>query len=280
MVEDLKYPLLHKDPDMQSKEVIVVALIAVLTILACSFLVNENNNDEPERIGIIGAMEEEVSILKDEMHLDRIETVAGMEFYIGSIEGTDVVVVQCGMGKVNAGVCAQLLINDFHVTSVINTGVAGSLDEELDIGDYVVSTDVVQHDFDVSPIGFKKGEIPYTGLYSFKADEKLMAMAVEALKKSVDTDIFEGRVCTGDQFVSTSEQKDRILSDFGGLCCEMEGGAIGHICYLNDVPFVIIRVMSDKADGSGPSDYEEFKKEADIESATVVKLMIESMNCN
>ena len=265
---------------MQSRELIAVALIAVLTILACSFIVNGNTDDEPERIGIIGAMEEEVSILKNEMRLDRVETVAGMEFYIGDIEGTDVVVVQCGMGKVNAGVCAQLLINDFNVTSVINTGVAGSLDDELDIGDYVVSTDVVQHDFDVSPIGFEKGEIPYTGLYSFKADEILMAMAVDALEKSVDTDIFEGRVCSGDQFISSTEQKDRILSDFGGLCCEMEGGAIGHICYLNDVPFVVIRVMSDKADGSGPSDYEEFKKEAAIESATVVKLMIESITSN
>ena len=265
---------------MQSRELIAVALIAVLTILACSFIVNWNTDDEPERIGIIGAMEEEVSILKNEMRLDRVETVAGMEFYIGDIEGTDVVVVQCGMGKVNAGVCAQLLINDFNVTSVINTGVAGSLDDELDIGDYVVSTDVVQHDFDVSPIGFEKGEIPYTGLYSFKADEILMAMAVDALEKSVDTDIFEGRVCSGDQFISSTEQKDRILSDFGGLCCEMEGGAIGHICYLNDVPFVVIRVMSDKADGSGPSDYEEFKKEAAIESATVVKLMIESITSN
>ena len=265
---------------MQSRELILVALIAVLAILAFSLVVNGDTNDESERIGIIGAMEEEVSILKDEMHLDHIETVAGMDFCIGDIENTDVVVVQCGMGKVNAGVCAQILISKYHVTSVINTGVAGSLSDKLDIGDYVVSTDAVQHDFDVSPIGFEKGEIPYTGLYSFKADEKLRAMAVDALKNCAKSNIFEGRVCTGDQFISSSAQKDRILSDFGGLCCEMEGGAIAQVCHLNKVPFVIVRAMSDKADGSGPSDYEEFKKEAAIESASAVKLMIESLSGN
>jgi adenosylhomocysteine nucleosidase len=275
----LKYPVCDENANMKSTDLLIIASVAILVVLACSFIAagsSEDKEQDQARIGIIGAMEEEVVILKNGMDLDRIETRCGMDFYIGSIEGVDVVVVQCGMGKVNAGICAQTLINIFHVTSVINTGVAGSLSDELDIGDYVVSTDAVQHDFDVSPIGFEKGEIPYTGLYSFKADDYLRSLAVEALKKCVDSDIFEGRICTGDQFISTSEQKDKIVSDFGGYCCEMEGGAIAQVCYLNEVPFVIIRVMSDKADGSGPSDYEEFKEGAAAESAQAVKFMIES----
>ena len=138
-------------------------------------------------IGIIGAMPDEVESLKSTMETEEVHQIAGMEFCQGKIDGQKAVVVQCGIGKVNAGICTQILISVFGVSAVINTGVAGSLDDELDIGDYVVSTDVVQHDFDVSPIGFEKGEIPYTGLYSFKADEELRAMAVDALKKSIDT---------------------------------------------------------------------------------------------
>ena len=167
---------------------------------------------------------------------------------------------------------------EFNVKAVINTGVAGSLNNVLDIGDFVVSVDAVQHDFDVSPIGFDKGEIPYTGKYCFEADAKLRAKAVEAITTSnPDVKAHEGRICSGDQFINTNVQKDEITSNFGGYCCEMEGAAIAQICYLNETPFVIIRAISDKADGSFSMDYEEFERLAAQRSAKAVLYMLENL---
>ncbi|MBQ4412031.1 MAG: 5'-methylthioadenosine/S-adenosylhomocysteine nucleosidase, partial [Candidatus Methanomethylophilus sp.] len=153
---------------MKSYEVLTVVLVAVLATAGCVHLADTmGNSSEPERIGIIGAMDEEVSSLKESMQVDRKVTVESMEFYLGKLGGHNVAVVQCGMGKVNAGTCALILITQFNARAVINTGVAGSLDPALGLGDFVVSVDAVQHDFDVSPIGFEKGEIPYTGKYAF-----------------------------------------------------------------------------------------------------------------
>ena len=235
-------------------------------------------SENQETIGIIGAMEEEVDSLKQATDIDSKEEISSMEFCKGTIGDTNVIIVQCGMGKVNAGICASILINEFGCTKVINTGVAGSLDNTMNIGDIVISTDAVQHDFDVEPIGFTKGEIPYTGLCAFPADEKLRKLAVEATQ-AVANDItyYEGRVCSGDQFISTREQKEKIISEFGGLCCEMEGGAVAQTCYLNDTPFVIIRAISDKSDGSQSVEYEEFKAEAAKHCADIVLHMIKSL---
>ncbi|MBR3401159.1 MAG: 5'-methylthioadenosine/adenosylhomocysteine nucleosidase [Parasporobacterium sp.] len=226
-------------------------------------------------VGIIGAMPEEVASLKNALNDKKIRKIADMEFCTGTLDGRKAVVVQCGIGKVNAGICAQILVSVFGVTNVINTGVAGSLDNAIDIGDIVVSVDAVQHDYDVSPIGFHKGEIPYTGLYAFRADEKLRALAVSAGKAAApEIRIFEGRVCSGDQFIASSEQKSRILSDFGGMCCEMEGAAIAQVCYLNQVPFVIIRAISDKADDSEEMSYQEFEAAAALHSSRIVHAMM------
>ena len=226
-------------------------------------------------VGIIGAMPEEVASLKNALETSEIRKIADMEFCTGTLDGRKAVVVQCGIGKVNAGICAQILVSVFGVTHVINTGVAGSLDNAIDIGDIVVSVDAVQHDYDVSPIGFQKGEIPYTGLYAFRADEKLRALAVSAGKAAApEIRIFEGRVCSGDQFIASSEQKSRILSDFGGMCCEMEGAAIAQVCYLNQIPFVIIRAISDKADDSEEMSYQEFEAAAALHSSRIVHAMM------
>ena len=228
-----------------------------------------------EKTGIIGAMDEEVTSLKAAIKNPKTTTVADMVFYEGKLDGADVVVVQCGMGKVNAGICANTLINDFGCTRVINTGVAGSLDAQIDIGDIVVSTDAVQHDFTVEAIGFQKGEIPYTGLYAFPADEAMRKAAVEAVRAAApEISVFEGRVCSGDQFISSKEQRNKIITDFGGMCCEMEGGAIAQACYLNHTPFVIIRAVSDKADESEELSYEEFKEAAAKHCTAVVRYMI------
>ena len=233
---------------------------------------------ETDKTGVIGAMADEVAALKNAMTIRSVTTVADMEFCEGTLDGKNVVVVQCGMGKVNAGICAHTLINTFGVNRIINTGVAGSLDSGIDIGDLVVSTDAVQHDFDVSPIGFVRGEIPYTGLYSFPADETLRANAVSAARRTApEVRVHEGRVCSGDQFIASREQKETILSSFGGLCCEMEGGAIAQACYLNHTPFVIIRAVSDKADDSEEVSYQEFEQAAAARCAAIVRSMIGSI---
>ena len=225
-----------------------------------------------DRVGIIGAMEEEVGTLKGAMDGMKVTKIAEMEFCEGKLGGRNVVVVQCGMGKVNAGICAQTLINCFGVDRIINTGVAGSLTEELSINDFVVSVDAVQHDYDVSAIGFRKGEIPYTGMVAFPADEQLRARAVEAVRRAAPASkVLEGRVCSGDQFIAGAEQIVRITSEFGGLCAEMEGAAIAQVCYLIETPFVIIRAISDGSDGTA---FEEFQEEAARECAGAVLAMV------
>ena len=231
-----------------------------------------------DAVGIIGAMDVEVASLKEAAAITRTTAVAGMEFCEGTLGGKAVVIVKCGMGKVNAGICANTLINEFGCTRIINTGVAGSLDPAIDIGDLVVSVDAVQHDFTVEAIGFAKGEIPYTGLYAFPADEALRAAAVDAVKNAApDAHVFEGRVCSGDQFISEPAQKEKIVADFGGMCCEMEGAAIAQACYLNDTPFVIIRAISDKPDGSGAVDYRTFEAQAAARCADIVRYMAERL---
>ena len=250
-------------------------MIAVLFCILLTGCAGAQSGSSHETIGIIGAMEEEVASLKENAHITRATTIAEMEFCEGTIDGQNVVIVQCGMGKVNAGICAHTLINAFGCTKIINTGVAGSLNNQLNIGDIVVSTDAVQHDFTVEAIGFEKGEIPYTKRVGFPADEKMRKAAVEAVKEAApDIHVYEGRVCSGDQFISTTEQKEEITLNYGGMCCEMEGGAIAQVCYLNRTPFVVIRAISDKADGSNHVEYEIFKAEAAGNCAKIVRHMV------
>lgn len=256
----------------------ITLLISVLMMLPCLLLTGcarNSSSGEQEIIGIIGAMDVEVNSLKEAAVIRNQTTVADMDFCEGELGEKQVVIVKCGMGKVNAGICANTLINDFGCTKIINTGVAGSLDNQIDIGDIVVSVDAVQHDFDVEAIGFAKGEIPYTGLYAFPADETLRKAAVNAVQTtSPEIHVFEGRVCSGDQFISTKEQKERILSDFGGMCCEMEGAAIAQACYLNHTPYIVIRAISDKSDGSEVVEYQTFEAEAAVHCAKIVQYMV------
>ena len=230
------------------------------------------------KIGIIGAMDEELQTLKSASSGIRETKKAGMTFCEGKLDNTEAVIVKCGMGKVNAGICAQILIDTFHAEAVINTGVAGSLDRKLGIGDLVISIDAVQHDYDVSPIGFRRGEIPYTGLAAFPADEQLRKFAVTAVQKAApDAKAVEGRICSGDQFISSAARKADITAAFGGLCCEMEGGAIAQVCTINQVPFVIIRAISDAAEEESHVSFETFLETAAKRCAAVVREMLGEM---
>lgn len=225
--------------------------------------------------GIIGAMESEIRAIRDAMDDVSVSIISGMEFAKGTIASRNVVVVQCGIGKVNAGICAQTLINGFGVDRVVNTGVAGSLTKELTINDFVVSVDAVQHDYDITALGYAKGEIPFTGLFAFPADEELRQHAVKAVREAAPgSKVVEGRVCSGDQFISTPAQRDAIVAEFGGLCAEMEGAAIAQVCYLNKTPYVIIRAISDDSDGMA---FEEFQAEAARECAHAVLTMLRGL---
>lgn len=216
-----------------------------------------------KKIGIIGAMEVEVSSLKSAMKVSRMLKKAQMEFLEGELEGCQAVIVRSGIGKVNAAVCTQILVDEFGVDGVINTGIAGSLKAEINIGDIVLSTDVLHHDMDATGFGYPLGQIPQMDAFSFQADEQMRRLAKEVCEEvNPEIRVFEGRVVSGDQFISSREVKDKIKENFDGCCTEMEGAAIAQTAYLNQIPFVIIRAISDKADDSATMDYPTFEKQA------------------
>ena len=214
-------------------------------------------------IGIIGAMDEEVNAIIEKMTNVESREKAGMTFNKGTLEGKEAVVVRSGIGKVNAGLCTQILVDDYKIDAVINTGIAGSLKNQIDIGDIVLSSDALYHDMDATGFGYPLGQIPQMDAFSFQADEQMRKLAKEVCEEvNPEIRVFEGRVVSGDQFISSREVKDKIKENFDGCCTEMEGAAIAQTAYLNQIPFVIIRAISDKADDSATMDYPTFEKQA------------------
>lgn len=226
-------------------------------------------------IGIIGAMDEEVSQIVEVMEVTETYEQASMTFKKGTLLGKDVVIVRSGIGKVNAAVCTQILVDHFNVDCVINTGIAGSLKAEIDIADVVLSSDVLHHDMDASGFGYALGQIPRMDVLSFKADEKLIEYGKEACRVAAgDIGVHVGRVVSGDQFISDKAVKERIVKNFEGYCTEMEGAAIAQAAYLNNVPFLIIRAISDKADDSATMDYPVFEAKAIRNSVEIIKELV------
>ncbi|MBR4020134.1 MAG: 5'-methylthioadenosine/adenosylhomocysteine nucleosidase [Firmicutes bacterium] len=234
------------------------------------------------KIGIIGAMEIEVNMLQVQMERCQVTERAGMSFYDGLLCGVPAAVVKSGAGKVNSAICAQILADLFQVTHIINTGVAGSLDASVDYCDVVISTEVCYHDMHNEAMGYKPGEPPRPGWLLYTADEKMIACAEEACRLvlgSLDKPpaIHKGRIVTGDWFINSRERKAAVIAKFGGLCTEMEGASIGHSAYLNGIPFVVIRSISDKADDSAEVDFHSFEVEAANRSMEIVKEMIQRL---
>ena len=228
-------------------------------------------------IGIIGAMEEEVTLLKESMNVVTTRNVIGCDFFVGSVEGSshNIVLVRSGIGKVNAALCAQVLIDIFAVDSVINVGVAGAIDRTLKVGDIVISSDAIQHDFDTSALGDEPGYISRMDTSIFAADINLIDAATDAVEElGLVPNI--GRIASGDQFIADLDSKHRIQTLFNPLCCEMEGAAIAQVCYFNHIPFLIVRAISDKADDSASMDYPTFEAQAIRHS---VNLMTEMIRC-
>ena len=228
-----------------------------------------------KKIGIIGAMEEEVLALREKLMDVRQLQKASMDFYSGTLNGKEVVIVRSGIGKVNAGICTQILADVYQVDAVINTGIAGSLKTEINIGDVVISTDTLQHDMDATGFGYEPGVIPRMETSCFPADPKLLKQAEAACKEAVPRiQVFTGRVVSGDQFISDKKVKERIVRQFGGMCTEMEGAAIAQAAWLNGIPFVVIRAISDKADDSATMDYPTFERQAIAHSVALVENLI------
>lgn len=229
-------------------------------------------------LGIIGAMDEEVAMIKAQLTDVQVESRAAMDFYKGKLEGKEVVVVRSGIGKVNAAMCTQILADIYSVTGVVNTGIAGSLKAEIDIGDIVLSSDALQHDMDATGFGYEPGQIPRVETLAFKADEGLINLAEECCSRvNPDIHTFVGRVVTGDQFISDKEKKKWLTDTFGGYCTEMEGAAIAQACYLNSIPFLIVRAISDKADDSASVDYPAFETKAIVHSVNLLTEIVRSL---
>lgn len=236
-----------------------------------------------ERIGIIGAMQVEIDLLIERLRDRRETNVGDLRFFEGTLAGRDVVVVRCGVGKVNAAMCTQALIDRFSPACVINTGVAGALEDDLAVGDLVVSTDLVQHDMDVTGLGYEPGYIPelgtdatFAGIGSFDTDERLRSALCEAasdVEPGITVQL--GRIASGDQFVCTQELRDHVIATFGASCVEMEGAAIAQVCWRNGVPFVVARTISDTADASSSVEYRMHEQEMAERCAAIVARMIE-----
>ena len=224
-------------------------------------------------IGIIAAMNVEMESLRSYMTNTTTETVSGVTFVRGTLEGKEVVTAVCGIGKVFAALCAQTMILRYAPECIINTGVAGTLTDALDIGSIAVSSAVVQHDMDTSPIGDPIGLISGINKVELPADEALSAQ-LTACAGELGIHTLSGTIASGDQFVASGERKAFICNNFSAIACEMEGAAIGQVCYVNSVPFCILRAISDSADGSSHMDYPSFVKMAAEQSVRLLLLYL------
>ena len=222
-------------------------------------------------IGIIGAMDIEVDGIVSSMTDVNEKIISGIKFYSGKLNNKDVVVAKCGIGKVFAAICAQTMILEYNPSVIVNSGVAGSLTKELGVLNVAIANNVVQHDMDTSPLGDPKGLISGINVIYFDANSNV----VNALVKSTEMQSCKylcGTIASGDKFMSIEEEKNALNRDFNAIACEMEGGAIGHTCYVNNVPFGILRAISD---GEGAEmDYLTFANKAAKQSIEIVKNFI------
>lgn len=230
------------------------------------------------KLGIIGAMDVEVETLKSALSDCKTTKVSDMEFYEGKLSEKEVIVVKCGIGKVNAGRCVQILADKFDVSAVVNTGIGGGIGDGLEVSDIVIGNELVQHDFDVSGFGYAKGYM-FSGDTDkptvYKCDAELLEKLKSASKECLDEKrIKVGRIATGDVFVSDFDKKKEIKETFDAKVCEMEGGAIAQTAVANGLPFVVVRAISDLADGSASESYEEFEKETAYLCADIIKRFV------
>lgn len=228
-------------------------------------------------IGLIGAMDAEIAQFLDEMRDIKVEEYGGITYHQGILEGKQVVVAKTGVGKVNAALCTSILIERYQVKMILFTGVAGALHPELGIGDIVISKEAQQHDVDAHSLGFTPGTIPFQETSIFPADSRLVALAEQAAQEVTEGKVITGKILSGDQFISDPEAVARLRERFHGVCVEMEGAAVAHVCHLFQTPFVIIRSMSDRADQSANVNFAEFTELAAQRSGAMVRRILASL---
>ena len=228
-------------------------------------------------IGIIGAMREEIELLLAQTDNKQTESHAGIAYYRGVFHGKEIVLTRSGVGKVNAAVCTQILIDKLGADVVLFTGVAGAVDPVLNIGDIVVSSSCLQHDIDVTALGFPRGTVPYQDVSEYEADQRLIALAEQAGRKLYPGRCKVGKILSGDQFIADRAVVQSLYEQFGGACVEMEGASVAQTCFMNGVPYVVIRSMSDKADGSAHVNFAEFTVEASNRSYAIVEEIVKSL---
>ena len=253
------------------------------------------------KIGIIGALDEEIELLKNEINLKEKVEIAGRTFYVGKLEGQKIILVKSGVGKVNAAVTSQLLITNFNVKKIILTGIAGGIAPHLEIGDLIIATQIAQHDYGnigsrglvpFKPGSFPIGKMAIENVY-FKTDENLLNVAIEvsqdiilnklpkgivSSRKTRIPKIFTGIVVTGDQFIISQTKRKWLYDTFNALATEMEGGAVAQVCHLNNVPFLLIRSLSDLAGEEAEVNFARFTKYAAANSVLLVKKILSLLN--
>lgn len=230
-----------------------------------------------KNVAVIGAMNEEIDRFLEGMENVTTSQKSGIHFYRGNLEGREIILCKSGVGKVNAAITTQILIDHYQAEQVIFTGVAGALDPSLDIGDIVISSDAQYHDMDASALGFKKGEIPFSSHSVFVADPDMIEIALQSSREAVECKVIKGRVLSGDQFIADGEKVKELHQSMGGACTEMEGAAVAHVCHQNGIPFVIVRSMSDRADGSAHVNFAEFTQLAAERSYEIVCHMLKRL---
>lgn len=230
-------------------------------------------------VGLIGAMSVEMELLEQQM-IQPAERHIGTDIFLsGKLFGQDAVIAVCGPGKVNAAICTWSMIQHYHPRWILNLGVAGAGDRTVDIGDLVVATDTVQHDMDTSPMGDPVGYVSKVGMIRFPCDEALRRQLLAAARHTVGDRVHEGTIATGDQFISDLTKRESIHSRFGAKAVEMEGAAVGHACHIGQVPYGVLRAISDNADGDSPADFPAFAAKAAAVTQQVIQHLLQSEGC-
>ncbi|KAB2333999.1 5'-methylthioadenosine/S-adenosylhomocysteine nucleosidase [Bacillus mesophilum] len=232
------------------------------------------------KIAIIGAMEEEVTILRDKITNQTVETIAGCEYTTGEMDGADVILLRSGIGKVNAAMSTTVLLDRFKPDYVINTGSAGGLNPKLNVGDVVISTELRHHDVDATAFGYEYGQVPQMPA-AYTADEKLVKIAEECAKESGDIQVVRGLIATGDSFMSDPVRVEAVREKFEDLqAVEMEAAAIAQVCHQFNIPFVVIRSLSDIAGKESDISFDKFLETAALHSANLVMSITSSIKNN
>ena len=228
-------------------------------------------------IGVIGAMHIEVETIKSLMKNKSAEKIGGVEFVKGTLHGREIVIAVCGIGKVAAAMCTQIMILKYSPECIINTGVGGSLSTSLAIGDIAVAESLVQHDMDTSPLGDPVGLISGLNMVNIPADKRVGEVLLKGIEALDNVKGMTGVIASGDQFIASDERKKFITDNFGAIVCEMEGASIAQVCFSNGVPFGVVRAVSDCADGSSHMDYGEFLPVAAANAAKLIEYF--AINC-